>query len=265
MIGSQVLAPAPHAADTDATSDYDYVHYYADGRPRSSSSGPQNVGFFGDGLFTGRWTWSEYRDTLFHPAKLDSDLWAANVGAYSMIAVGTGGLAGIGAGGAVGAGVAYCGGSAATAGVVGGVVGSTVGGAVGTVVGTPGGPVAQTIGGIGGGFAGGWGGANLGYKLGLKINEKAAEAAARAALASGANLTAQQQRAIQSLEQRIAEHQQKLADYIKNPEAFDNLGFLKNAPTPEIRQNIIDGRILHLEGEIRAFQGAINKILGGGQ
>ena len=48
-----------------------------------------------------------------------------------------------------------------------------------------------------------------------------------------ANLTAQDQRAVQSLQEQIAEHQQKLADYINNPDAFDNQGFLQNAPTPE--------------------------------
>ena len=80
----------------------------------------------------------------------------------------------------------------------------------------------------------------------------------------GASLTAQQQRAVQSLQDQIAEHQQKLADYIENPDAFDNQGFLQNAPTPEIRQSIIDGRIRHLQNEISAFQDGIKKILGGG-
>ncbi|HMP03759.1 MAG TPA: hypothetical protein PKC45_14775 [Gemmatales bacterium] len=65
----------------------------------------------------------------------------------------------------------------------------------------------------------------------------------------------------------MAEHQKKLADYIKNPDAFDNQGFLKNAPTPEIRQKIIDGRVKHLQGEIDNFLKqieALKGLLGGG-
>jgi len=86
----------------------------------------------------------------------------------------------------------------------------------------------------------------------------------RARSAPGPNLTPEKERAIQSLEQRIAEHQQKLADYINNPDAFDNQAYLQRAPTPEIRQRIIEGRIRNLERQIRAFQDAIKRILGGG-
>ncbi len=71
------------------------------------------------------------------------------------------------------------------------------------------------------------------------------------------------QKAVQSLQERIAEHKQKLADYINNPDAFDNKGFLRNAPTQEIRQNIIDGRIRHLETELKAFEDGVKKLLGG--
>jgi hypothetical protein len=39
---------------------------------------------------------------------------------------------------------------------------------------------------------------------------------------------------------------------------------LQRAPTPEIRQRIIDGRIRHLESEIGTFQDQIAKLLGGG-
>lgn len=77
------------------------------------------------------------------------------------------------------------------------------------------------------------------------------------------HLPKSQQRAVRSLQQRAAEHQQKLADYLKNPDAFDNQGLLRNAPTPEIRQRIIDGRVRHLEQEIKAFQDQIDNILGG--
>ena len=77
------------------------------------------------------------------------------------------------------------------------------------------------------------------------------------------NLLKAQQRAVHSLQQRVAEHQKKLADFVKNPDAFDNKGLLKNAPSPEIRQKIIEGRVRHLQTEIKAFQDQINKILGG--
>ena len=41
-------------------------------------------------------------------------------------------------------------------------------------------------------------------------------------------------------------------------------GYLERAPSPEIRQRIIDGRIRHLESEINTFQDQIDKLLGGG-
>jgi hypothetical protein len=64
-------------------------------------------------------------------------------------------------------------------------------------------------------------------------------------------------KSIDSLRRNILEHRQKIQDYLANPDAFDNQGFLKNAPTPEIRQNIIQGRVRHLETEIRAFEKGI--------
>jgi hypothetical protein len=59
---------------------------------------------------------------------------------------------------------------------------------------------------------------------------------------------------ISSLEARLAEHEQKLADYKANPDAYDNKGFLKGASSPEIREKIISGRVRHLEGEIANFR-----------
>jgi hypothetical protein len=67
---------------------------------------------------------------------------------------------------------------------------------------------------------------------------------------------------LKSLRARLAEHRQKLADYKANPDAHDNQGRLKNAPSPQIRQKIIKTRIEHLEDEIRAFEKNI-KDLGG--
>lgn len=77
-------------------------------------------------------------------------------------------------------------------------------------------------------------------------------------------LTAAQGRSVRSLQTNIAEHEAKLAAYIDDPFAFDNLGYLANAPTPQIQQSIIQGRIRHLETEISTFADNIRKITGGG-
>lgn len=78
-------------------------------------------------------------------------------------------------------------------------------------------------------------------------------------------LTPEQQRSLRSLQARSAEHQAKLDAYRANPDAFDNEGRLKNAPTPEIRQRIIDGRIKHLQKEIDGFNKQVDNLkrLGG--
>jgi len=67
---------------------------------------------------------------------------------------------------------------------------------------------------------------------------------------------------IKSLKARLAEHRQKLADYKANPDAYDNQGRLRNAPSPEVRQKIIKSRIEHLEDEIRAFEKNIRDLGG---
>ncbi|HZH13561.1 MAG TPA: hypothetical protein VE057_04275, partial [Archangium sp.] len=67
---------------------------------------------------------------------------------------------------------------------------------------------------------------------------------------------------IKSLKARLAEHRQKLADYKANPDAYDNQGRLRNAPSPEVRQKIIKSRIEHLEHEIRAFEKNIRELGG---
>jgi hypothetical protein len=65
------------------------------------------------------------------------------------------------------------------------------------------------------------------------------------------------------LEKQLQKHLEKLANYRKNPFKYDNKDFLKNAPNDQIRQKIIDGRIRHLENEIKAFRDAIERIRGG--
>ncbi len=77
-------------------------------------------------------------------------------------------------------------------------------------------------------------------------------------------LSTSEQRSLRSLQKQLESHTGKLDAYRANPDAFDNLGLLERAPTPEIRQRIIDGRIRHLETEIRTFQDQIDKLLGGG-
>lgn len=59
------------------------------------------------------------------------------------------------------------------------------------------------------------------------------------------------------LQRRLDEHRQKLDDYRRDPDAFDNQGLLRNAPNEEVRNRIIQGRIRHLENEIRAFEKGI--------
>jgi hypothetical protein len=79
----------------------------------------------------------------------------------------------------------------------------------------------------------------------------------------GGNLSKSQLKSISSLESQITSHEQKLAEYIKDPMKFDNKGFLKNAPNEAIRQKIIQSRINHLQQEIKTFQNNILDILSG--
>jgi hypothetical protein len=70
----------------------------------------------------------------------------------------------------------------------------------------------------------------------------------------GMTVESSRDRARKSLEKQIAAHEEKLKNYKANPDAYDNKGFLKNAPSDEIRQDIIDGRVKHLEHEIEEFR-----------
>jgi len=75
------------------------------------------------------------------------------------------------------------------------------------------------------------------------------------------HLTISQQRAVRSLRQQIVNHQTKLDAYRADPSAYDNLGILAGAPTPEIRERIIERRIRHLETEINGFQTQVDVIM----
>ena len=64
----------------------------------------------------------------------------------------------------------------------------------------------------------------------------------------------------QSERDLIAEHQQKLDAYRRNPDAMDNQGRLADAQTPEIRQLRIEGRIRTLEQAIARHQRELEKV-----
>ena len=76
-----------------------------------------------------------------------------------------------------------------------------------------------------------------------------------------ASMTREQlQRAQRAHERLIDEHQRKLQDYIRNPNAYDNRGLLNNVP-PHIREEIINGRIRALETQIRGQQSNLDEII----
>lgn len=66
------------------------------------------------------------------------------------------------------------------------------------------------------------------------------------------------QKTIDKIKTRQAEHIKKLEEYKKDPSKFDNKGHLKNAPDP---QKVIDGRIRHLEKEIKNFDKQIDDLM----
>ena len=63
-----------------------------------------------------------------------------------------------------------------------------------------------------------------------------------------------------SYQDLIEEHQKKLHDYLASPDAYDNQGLLANAPTPELRQKIIDGRAKALQKQIDKQTGELQKL-----
>jgi RHS repeat-associated protein len=88
----------------------------------------------------------------------------------------------------------------------------------------------------------------------------AAEQELENATESGA-LTSSEESAIASLQQRLEEHIQKLEDYLKNPDAYDNKGFLANAGNDAARRaQIINGRAAGLLNEIENYQSQINQL-----
>lgn len=72
--------------------------------------------------------------------------------------------------------------------------------------------------------------------------------------AEASSLSAVEQKSINSLEAQIEKHTAKLEAYKADPWANDNAGRLAGAPSQEIQQTIIQGRISKLELEIQHRQ-----------
>jgi RHS repeat-associated protein len=70
-------------------------------------------------------------------------------------------------------------------------------------------------------------------------------------------------RSIKTYRTLIVEHQDKLRKYMANPDNYDNLNILKNAPNEMVRNKIIQSRIQHLRHEVNTFYKNINKIIYG--
>lgn len=58
----------------------------------------------------------------------------------------------------------------------------------------------------------------------------------------------------------ISSLEKQLAEYIKDPLKYDNKAFLTNAPNDNVRQQIIQSRVNHLQKEIQTFRENIRKI-----
>ncbi|MBL0040611.1 MAG: hypothetical protein KA505_10440 [Xanthomonadales bacterium] len=63
------------------------------------------------------------------------------------------------------------------------------------------------------------------------------------------------------LKGRVDEHVQKLKDYKRNPDKFDNEGTLANAPSAAVREKIIAGRVKALEGQLKKNEGELKKVV----
>lgn len=74
-------------------------------------------------------------------------------------------------------------------------------------------------------------------------------------------LSKSEYKAAKSNYKRMVEHVDKLEKYKQNPLKYDNLGLLKNAPSEQVKQKIIESRIAHLEKEIQTFYTNIIKII----
>ncbi len=74
------------------------------------------------------------------------------------------------------------------------------------------------------------------------------------------NQTRQQlEKSKRSYETLVREHEQKLADYRKDPFAQDNKGLLKSQ-SAEVQKKIIEGRIKELERQLERQRSELRKI-----
>lgn len=64
---------------------------------------------------------------------------------------------------------------------------------------------------------------------------------------------------VRGLEKQLEAHERELEEFKKDPDRFDNKGFLKDAESPEQRQKIIDGRIRNLERQTENFRRQIEE------
>jgi RHS repeat-associated protein len=67
----------------------------------------------------------------------------------------------------------------------------------------------------------------------------------------------------EGLQEQLEAHIERLEEFKADPDAHDNKGFLRNAPTQERRDSIINGRINNLEGQIENFRKQILEKGGG--
>jgi hypothetical protein len=58
--------------------------------------------------------------------------------------------------------------------------------------------------------------------------------------------------------QFVEDHQEKLTNYMSDPLAYDNLGSLA-AATPEMQENLYQGRVVKLAGHIKQFEKELEK------
>lgn len=96
------------------------------------------------------------------------------------------------------------------------------------------------------------------YRQSLEVTTGELHAAAQPPDQPPRQLPPKAARAIATTAKRLAEHEVKLARYREDPYAYDD-GRLRNAPNEHIRNKMYQGRIDHLEAEIRAFKLNIQK------
>jgi uncharacterized protein RhaS with RHS repeats len=90
------------------------------------------------------------------------------------------------------------------------------------------------------------------YAAMVAAERAAARAAAAVAALASTSFCKKPKDPCKGLRDQLNEHIKKLTDYIGNPDGFDNKGHLKK--NPGRRDQIIDGRIRDIQGQIKNFQ-----------